>query len=173
MEPSSDTLKFEPCDDHSIPKCPNGDALKVDSFPPCDDGKPLCEDGTEARPNPHHNHYKGFEPGSNQTSHDHEMSEDHEEDDFNPDGRAPKGIIAAFSGASFLLGMFTTCLLGRCKRTRKCIYGSRNTVVAAPIIVEGGEPVTAATVTSSKFALVTDGVVTVVKPADVISSDKV
>ena len=56
------SAEFQPCDDNSSPKCPNGLALKTDSFPPCEDGKPVCADGTEARPppppenGPHHDH---------------------------------------------------------------------------------------------------------------------
>merc|ERR1712166_1439793 len=50
--PSDD---FTACDDHSTPTCPDGTPLDLTTkHKPCTYGKPVCADGTIARPPPHH-----------------------------------------------------------------------------------------------------------------------
>ena len=60
--PSDPSDDFKACDDNSTPTCPDGTALDLTTkHKPCTDGKPVCADGTIARPPPHHGPgHKGF-----------------------------------------------------------------------------------------------------------------
>jgi len=60
--PSGPSDDFKACDDNSTPTCPDGTALDLTTkHKPCTDGKPVCADGTIARPPPHHGPgHKGF-----------------------------------------------------------------------------------------------------------------
>jgi len=53
--PSGPSDDFKACDDNSTPTCPDGTALDLTTkHKPCTDGKPVCADGTIARPPPRH-----------------------------------------------------------------------------------------------------------------------
>jgi hypothetical protein len=168
----SSAAPFEPCDDGSTPTCPGGAALKEYSFPPCADGKPVCADGTDAKPPPqgppHHGHHGGWSGSESGSHHGSEYGRggEHERGGRKGGGRGGFGAMAAVGGASFLAGVFATCLVGRCQSRRKCGCGARRNLATGTLIIQDGAPVTLPSVTSSKFAIMPSGVVVVTKAAD-------
>ena len=70
------------CDDGTVPICPDGSAVVLGA--PCDDGKPVCGDGSIARPGKHGKHGKHDKHGKHGKHGKHDKHGKQEDNDQNP-----------------------------------------------------------------------------------------